>query len=82
MSLLYGPPLRFTTRQRQVISLIAAGKTNEEIGFVLGITSRTAKAHSDRLRAKLAVASRRQIPLAFRAQTGVDPFAVSDVARS
>ena len=63
-----------TDRQRQVIELIAAGCSNEEVGERLGISARTAKAHSDALRQKLGVARRRQIPLAYRALTGEDPL--------
>ena len=64
-----------TDRQRQVIELIAAGCSNEEIAQRLGISPRTAKAHCDVLRQKLGVARRRQIPVAFRTLTGQDPFA-------
>lgn len=67
------PPL--TTRQRQVVELIARGLSNEEVGTRLGISARTAKAHSDVLRQKLRVSRRRQIPQAFRALTGEDPLA-------
>ena len=62
-----------TERQRQVIELIAAGCSNEEVGERLGISPRTAKAHSDVLRQKLGVTRRRQIPVAYRALTGDDP---------
>jgi FixJ family two-component response regulator len=41
-----------TARQREVVELIAAGCSNEEIGARLGISPRTAKAHSDILRQK------------------------------
>lgn len=64
---------RFTTRQRQVVELIARGCSNVEIADRLGISPRTAKAHADVLRSKLAVHKRRQIPAAFRAATGEDP---------
>ena len=66
-----------TDRQRQVVELLAAGCSNEEIGERLGITSRTAKAHCDVLRQKLGVARRRQIPVAYRLLTGDDPLAKS-----
>jgi len=65
----------FTTRQRQVVALIAAGCSNEEIGRRLGLSPRTAKAHSDALRRKLGVPKRRQIPAAYRLVTGEDPMA-------
>ena len=64
-----------TARQREVVELIAAGCSNEEIGVRLGISPRTAKAHSDILRQKLGVSRRRQIPAAYRAVTGDDPLA-------
>lgn len=64
-----------TRRQRQVIALIAEGCSNDEVGARLGISPRTAKAHSDVLRQKLGVRRRRQIPIAFRLLTGEDPIA-------
>ena len=64
---------KFTVRQRQVVRLIAEGCSNVEIADRLGISPRTAKAHSDILRTKLSVTRRRQIPAAFRAATGEDP---------
>jgi ATP/maltotriose-dependent transcriptional regulator MalT len=67
-----------TARQREVVALIAAGCSNDEVGSRLGISPRTAKAHSDTLRQKLGVARRRQIPVAFRTLTGEDPLAQRD----
>jgi ATP/maltotriose-dependent transcriptional regulator MalT len=63
-----------TERQREVVALIAAGCSNDEVGARLGISPRTAKAHSDTLRQKLGVKRRRQIPIAFRLLTGEDPL--------
>src|ERR671924_722690 len=63
-----------TARQRQVVELIAQGLSNEEIANQLGIAPRTVKAHSDGLRQKLGVSRRRQIPVAYRLLTGVDPL--------
>jgi LuxR family transcriptional regulator, maltose regulon positive regulatory protein len=63
-----------TERQRQVVELIAAGCSNNEISARLGISPRTAKAHADALRQKLGVSRRRQIPAAYRALTGRDPL--------
>jgi len=68
-----GPPV-ITDRQLQVIELIAAGCSNDEVARRLGISPRTAKAHSDVLRQKLGCARRRQIPGAYRALTGRDPL--------
>jgi DNA-binding NarL/FixJ family response regulator len=67
----------FTERQIEVIELIAAGCSNDEVGERLGISPRTAKAHSDVLRQKLGVTRRRQIPVAYRALTGDDPLSRS-----
>ena len=64
-----------TQRQLQVVGLIAAGCSNEEVGRRLGISARTAKAHCDALRLKLGVPRRRQIPAAYRTLTGEDPLA-------
>jgi ATP/maltotriose-dependent transcriptional regulator MalT len=69
------PPI--TDRQREVITLIAAGFSNDEVAVRLGISPRTAKAHSDVLRQKLGVARRRYIPIAYRSLTGQDPLAES-----
>ena len=66
-----------TERQREVVALIAAGCSNDEVGERLGISPRTAKAHCDVLRQKLGVARRRQIPVAYRSLTGDDPLANS-----
>ena len=70
-------PWSITSRQRQVIELIAQGLSNEELSTQLGISPRTAKAHCDVLRLKLGVPRRRQIPLAYRILTGEDPLAKS-----
>jgi DNA-binding CsgD family transcriptional regulator len=66
--------IQFTPRQRQVIQLIAEGCSNVEIAERLGVSPRTAKAHSDIVRSKLRVGRRRQIPLAFRNATGENPL--------
>ena len=69
--------LTFTERQRHVVWLIAQGHSNVEIAELLGVSPRTAKAHSDTLRTKLRVGRRRQIPAAFREATGEDPHAAT-----
>jgi DNA-binding CsgD family transcriptional regulator len=69
--------LSITERQREVVELIAAGLSNDEVGARLGISPRTAKAHCDVLRQKLGVSRRRQIPVAYRLLTGEDPLSKS-----
>ena len=64
-----------TVRQREIVALIAAGCSNDEVGARLGISPRTAKAHCDVLRQKLGVRRRRQLPIAYRSLTGDDPLA-------
>jgi DNA-binding CsgD family transcriptional regulator len=76
-----GSDTRFTDRQRQVVELIAAGCSNDEIGRRLGISPRTAKAHCDVLRQKLSVRKRRQIPAAYRLLTGEDPLLPDTILR-
>lgn len=77
---LLGKPL--TARQREVVGLIAAGYSNDEVGERLGISTRTAKAHADAVREKLGVTRRRYIPAAFRIVTGEDPLPRGLVAAS
>ena len=71
---LSGRDLKITERQREVVELIAAGLSNDEVGQRLGISPRTAKSHCDVLRQKLGVSRRRQIPIAYRILTGEDPL--------
>jgi DNA-binding CsgD family transcriptional regulator len=66
-----------TDRQREVIALIAAGCSNDEVSERLGISPRTVKAHCDVLRQKLGVRRRRQLPIAYRILTGDDPLSPS-----
>ncbi len=72
--MLMDAPPGITARQREVVALIAAGCSNDEVAKRLEISPRTAKAHSDALRQKLGVPRRRQIPAAYRIRTGDDPL--------
>ena len=76
-TMLMSAPPGITDRQRQVVALIAAGCSNEEVAKRLEISPRTAKAHSDALRQKLGVPRRRQIPAAYRMVTGEDPLQIA-----
>lgn len=51
-------PLGLTRRETDVLQWVAAGKTNTEIGFILGISSRTVQKHLEHIFEKLGVASR------------------------
>ena len=47
-----------TTREREVLELIAQGKSNREIGAALFITESTVKTHVNSILAKLDAADR------------------------
>lgn len=49
-----------TPREREVITLVAEGRTNREIGRRLGVAERTARTHVSNILAKLGLASRTQ----------------------
>ncbi len=47
-----------TQREEEVLRLVAAGKTNQEIGLALGISEKTVEKHLERIFTKLGVISR------------------------
>jgi DNA-binding NarL/FixJ family response regulator len=53
-----GTPPQFTPRELQVLELLRAGRSNREIGVVLGIDESTVKAHIGRLLRKVGVNNR------------------------
>jgi LuxR family transcriptional regulator, quorum-sensing system regulator BjaR1 len=56
-----------TTRERECLQWVARGKTDFEIGIILGISARTARFHIENSKRKLGVASRVQaVTLAMR----------------
>lgn len=55
-----------TPRELEIARLIADGLTYEEMGIRLGISARTVKAHTDRIRVKLGVSKKRHIPGVLR----------------
>lgn len=50
--------LGLTRREADVLQWVAAGKTNTEIGFILGISSRTVQKHLEHIFEKLGVGTR------------------------
>ena len=50
--------LGLTRREAEVLALVAAGRTNRQIGEALFITPKTASVHVSRILAKLGVAGR------------------------
>jgi RNA polymerase sigma factor (sigma-70 family) len=65
---------KLTPREREVFELIVRGKTNKQVGNVLGATERTIKAHRHRVMEKLQVRSLAElVSLAERAGILRDP---------
>jgi DNA-binding NarL/FixJ family response regulator len=59
-----GPAVaRLSPREHDVVRLVAAGRTNDEIGADLGIGSKTVETHLARLFDRLAVASRTELAM-------------------
>ena len=60
--------IRWSKRQRQVLDLLVAGKSNKEIAEALGISLDGAKWHLREIFAKLGVGSREEAAAYWRAQ--------------
>jgi DNA-binding NarL/FixJ family response regulator len=54
------PDAALTRRERDVIALVADGRTNVQIAHHLGVTERTARSHVSNILAKLGLTSRTQ----------------------
>jgi DNA-binding NarL/FixJ family response regulator len=50
-----GPVTELTRRERQVIALVAEGRTSREIAFLLQVTPRTVEAHRENIGRKLGI---------------------------
>jgi DNA-binding NarL/FixJ family response regulator len=48
----------FTDREKEVLEMLVAGRSNKEIGSALGIEERTVKAHVAKLMRKVGVQNR------------------------
>ena len=65
---------RLTEREREILRLVAAGKSNKEIAAELIISERTARTHVSNILRKLGLASRTQAALwAMREGLHTDP---------
>lgn len=51
------PPSQLTTREREVLALVAEGCSNAEIGRRLAISPKTAKKHRENIRGKLGIST-------------------------
>jgi DNA-binding NarL/FixJ family response regulator len=66
----------FTAREKEVLEMLVAGRSNREIGAPLGITERTVKAHVAKLMRKVGVQNR--IALSVHAITNSLVFAPTE----
>jgi non-specific serine/threonine protein kinase len=55
------PQVPLTPRERQVAALVASGRTNRQIGRVLGISEKTAEVHMHHVMSKLDARSRAEV---------------------
>jgi DNA-binding NarL/FixJ family response regulator len=53
----FKPIGQLTAREREVLQLLAEGKTNKEVGHLLGISVKTAETHRARVMRKLSIDS-------------------------
>ncbi len=68
-----GAPRPPSGRELQVIALVAAGRSNEEIGTRLRITEKSVESHLRRLFARYGLASRTELSMLAVQQGWVDP---------
>jgi DNA-binding NarL/FixJ family response regulator len=61
---------RLTEREREVLALVASGRSNRQIAALLGIAEKTVSVHVSRLLAKLSLTSRTQAAL-YAAEAGL-----------
>lgn len=69
----------FSHRERQVLSLVARGLTNNEIGKRLFLSESTIKSHLSSAFAKLGVRSRKEAAALFRDQQQVQSLGLADL---
>lgn len=65
-----------TGREREVVTLVAAGKTNIEIGILLKISSRTVQKHLEHIFQKLGVETRTAVAVRAAALTQDSDFEI------
>jgi DNA-binding NarL/FixJ family response regulator len=56
-----GPKLVLSAREREVLSLVAAGEKDQDIAELLHISVRTVRSHLDRIRDKTGLRNRAQL---------------------
>ncbi|XZG68753.1 response regulator transcription factor [Chitinibacteraceae bacterium HSL-7] len=60
------PLARLTSREREIVDLVATGSSNKEIARVLDISDRTVKTHLTNIFSKLGIADRVHLALALQ----------------
>jgi DNA-binding NarL/FixJ family response regulator len=55
------PPPALTPREADVVRLVADGRTNEEVGLALGVTSKTVEAHLGRIFERTGIQTRTEL---------------------
>jgi DNA-binding NarL/FixJ family response regulator len=55
------PPPVLTPREADVVRLVADGRTNEEVGLALGVTSKTVEAHLGRIFERTGIQTRTEL---------------------
>lgn len=76
-----GIPVSLTYREREVVALIAKGKSNKDIAAALVISERTARTHVSHLLGKLGLESRMQLAIWSHAN-GFRPAPPEEFARA
>lgn len=66
-------PIKLTTRETEIVEMVAQGLTNQQIASRLTLSLPTVKNHVHRLLTKLGVASRKDIAAVHRMATWVTP---------
>ena len=64
------PPVRFSTREREIVTFIAAGCSNQQIADYLGLRIQTVKNHLCRMYRKVGVSNRIHLAV-FAAGQGI-----------
>lgn len=74
MSDLFGEQVAITPSERELVLYLAAGYRVREAAPHMGVTVGTARGYATSLRKKLGVKDIEQLPGAYMAVTGEDPF--------
>jgi DNA-binding CsgD family transcriptional regulator len=65
--------LPLTAREREILALVAGGKTNAEIGVILAISARTVQKHLEHVFQKIGVETRTAAAVCALTAAGAEP---------